>query len=118
MLNVTENLTILDALQSVTSFLYWLAAENGTTGHVDHRSLEADLGKRRLRIWTPSLLAQLVLQVPHLRMEVQQFLLRFFLGGRWFPGALLKQANCAMYSLEVKKKSKKNKPQESFPYNQ
>ena len=39
------------------------------------------------------------------------FALVFF--GRWFPGALLKQANCAMYSLEVKKKSKKNKPQ--FP---
>ena len=90
MLNETENLTILDALQSVTSFLYWLAAENGTMGHVDHRSLEADLGKRRLRIWTQSLLAQLVLQVPHLRMEVQQFLLRFFWGGEMVSRGFIK----------------------------
>ena len=83
MLNETENLTILDALQSVTSFLYWLAAENGTMGPVDHRPLEADLGKRRWRIWTPSLLAQLVLQVPHLRVEVQQFCSVFFWERVW-----------------------------------
>ena len=63
----------------MTSFLYWLAAENGTTGHVDHRPLEADLGKKRRKEENmDAVTIGAVLQVPHLRLEVQQFLLRFF----------------------------------------